>query len=349
MTFRNCFPGSLHFAGETTRVPSQIFTIRRRSVAVKHGRFHIIDNIARDISRFTLRLPDANPGETLVIIYAPSSVNGETLHAEILAPEQTMLNLHNTVTLGDPVLPLPLVTVPVGPHQSALAVNHTVLPFSDVLVPVLPDVTSVTVLHVALPTPFVQVPVRVALLPKPVFPVGDPRPTVGVAVGSDEGSKPFHSTRFELALIGRTRGPREFPLAGGLSPLPLTLVHAPVRPQVLPRSVRNVSGEAPGVEVAVRKNTLNRRSRQRRQRQRGGRHSPRKSLRTAPSRDNHRWCRGQRRAGDITRERFAHSLLTLRWATVWLFRSLQQLLNQCISAAARAMLRRRVTCALLLQ
>jgi len=155
MPFGNCFPGSLHFARKTTRVPSQIFTIRRRSVAVKHGSFHIIDNIARDVSRFTLRLPDANPGETLVIIHAPSSVNGETFHAEILAPEQTVVNLHNAVTLRDPVLPLPLVTVPVRPHQSALAVNHAVLPFPDILVPVLPNVTAVTVLHVALPPPFV--------------------------------------------------------------------------------------------------------------------------------------------------------------------------------------------------
>jgi len=250
--FGNCFTGSLHFAGETTRVPSQIFTIPRRSVTVKHGRFHIIDNIARDVSRFTLRLPDANPGETLVIIHAPSSFNGETFDTEILAPEQTMVNLHNAETLGDPVLPLPLVTVPVGPHQSALAVNHAVLPFPDVLVPVLPDITAVTVLHVALPPPFVQVPVRVALLPEPVFPVGDPRPAVGVAVRSDEGSKPFHATRFELAFIGRARGPREFPLAGGLSPLPLPLVHASVRPKILPRSVRHVAGEAPGVEVTVR-------------------------------------------------------------------------------------------------
>ena len=84
MPFWNGFPGSLHLARET-RVPPRLFlfTIRRRSVAVKHRRFHIIDNIARDVTSFTLRLPNTNPGETLIVINAPSSVNRKPLRGVV--------------------------------------------------------------------------------------------------------------------------------------------------------------------------------------------------------------------------------------------------------------------------
>jgi len=67
-----------------------------------------------------------------------------------------------------------------------------------------------------------------------------------------------HPARGELALVGSAGRPREAPLAARLSLPPLSLVHAPVRPEVLAAAVRRVSRQAAAVDVPVGQRPLHR-------------------------------------------------------------------------------------------
>lgn len=91
-----------------------------------------------------------------------------------------------------------------------------------------------------------------------MFSVGDPGASVGVAVDADEGAVAVHPAGDELALVGGAGGPREAALAARFALLPFSLVHAPVRPEVLAGAVRRVPGEASAVDVAVREGLLHR-------------------------------------------------------------------------------------------
>jgi len=235
---------------------------------------HIIDDITGYIPRFTLGFPDANPGKTLhttssgtvnrrplphsdsVIITTPG-VKGsiKLVHLKVLVPAPNIAApirpSENPLPLGNPVLPLPLVAIPIGPNQRTPSTNHSVPPLPVVLITVSPHVPPLPLLHVPLPQPLVEVPVGVTLLPVPLLPVGAPRPTVRLALGSGKGPKPLHPTRFEFTLIRGTRRPRELSLPARLPFLPLTLVHTPVSPQILPRSAGRVTREAPHVDVTA--------------------------------------------------------------------------------------------------
>jgi len=235
---------------------------------------HIIDDITGYIPCFTLGFPDTNPGKTLdttssgtvhgrplphsdsVIITTPG-VKGsiKLVHLKVIVPAPNIAAAirpsENPLPLLNPVLPLPLIAIPIGPNKRTSPTNNPVPPLPEVLVTVSPDVPPLPLLHVPLPQPLVEVPVGVTLLPVPMLPVGAPRPAVRLTLGSRKGPKPLHPTRFEFTLVGGARRPRELPLPARLPFLPLTFVHTPVSPQILPGSAGRVAQEAPHVNVTA--------------------------------------------------------------------------------------------------
>ena len=98
------------------------------------------------------------------------------------------------MSLGNPVLPLALVTVPASQNERPTAANDATLLLPVVLILILPHVAPLPLLHVPLPRPLVQVPVRITLLTLPVLFVGAPQPAVCVAVRFGELSEAIHST-----------------------------------------------------------------------------------------------------------------------------------------------------------
>ena len=100
-------------------------------------------------------------------------------------------------------------------------------------------------LEVLVPTTNIATTIRPSMLP-----IGAPRPAVGVPVRSDESTQPFHPTRLKVPFVGRPRWPREFSLSLRFATSPLAFVHAPVRPQVLPRFVWCVLWQSPMYAVA---------------------------------------------------------------------------------------------------
>jgi len=282
MPLRDSLARSLHLTGKATRIPSKRLNkspIRPGFSPIPIQQGHIIDDVTGYIPRFTLGFPDANPGKTLdptrsgtvnrrplphsygEIITTPG-VKGsiKLVQLKVLVPAPNIAApigpSENPLPLGNPVLPLPLVTIPIGPNQSTPPTNHPVPPLPVVLVTVSPHVPPLPLLHVPLPQPLVEVPVGVTLLPVPLLPVGAPGPAVRLALGSGKGPKPLHPTRFEFTLVGGSRRPRELPLPARLPFLPLTLIHTPVSPQILPRSARRVAREAPHVHVTARQPLL---------------------------------------------------------------------------------------------
>jgi len=253
----------------TTRTPLQLhltLTPCASSTTIKHRSLH---NVTSDIPSLAIELPNANPRKTHTLRVAVVIVVVTTLihrHAflihELLPPVPRggapIAPREHASPFRNPVLPTPLVTVPVLPHQHTLPGDGAVLPLPDVLIPVAPRVPPLPLLQVAPPPPLVHVPVRVPLLPEPVLPVREPRAAVRVAFHADEGPVPVHPPGGELPLVGSAGGPREPPLPARLSLPPLSLVHAPVRPEILAAAMRRVSREAAAVDVAVGQRPLHR-------------------------------------------------------------------------------------------
>uniref|UniRef100_A0A7C9F0P8 Uncharacterized protein n=1 Tax=Opuntia streptacantha TaxID=393608 RepID=A0A7C9F0P8_OPUST len=248
MTFRDGLARLLSLLNETTGTTSEwLGPIQpQKPITIDHrSSLNIINNVTSYIPCFTITFPNTNPGEDSLSSNTTSAttttINGNPLFRLIIGNQKLIPRVRvSAITFRSPIIPLPFKFIPISPNQNPFSRNHPILPLTLILIPIPPNIPPLSILQIPLPQALIIIPINIPLFTITMLLVCNPRTLISIPIGTSKGPMTLHSCRLKLALISRARRPRELAFPIGLALLPLTLVHAPIRPQVLATTMRNI-------------------------------------------------------------------------------------------------------------